>query len=232
MKKSRLVLLLSAVALALVLVALPILGACGGEKAADKTPETTPATKQEAHAAQPLKLGFSICMTGAAAEKGSPMGHGKLDCMKYINEELGGIEGHPIEVRGWRDNHYDAAQAATIVKKFMADGCLFFTTNSSKMMAASMEIANRAGFPGIASFSSPVCTHPPKHIYAQMPDYGDDWAAFAKYYLDNIWKGTGKPKMALHLVNNPTGSGAWDAARAGAEALGIEIIAHHHVSCG
>lgn len=208
MKGRRLALLASVAMLVLIVGGLPVLSGCGGE-----------ATEE-----QPLKLGFSICMTGIAAEKGSPMGHGKLDCIEYINEELGGVNGHPIEVH-WYDNGYDAAQAATIVNKLMDEGCLFFTTNSSAMMTASMEIANRAGFPGIASFSSPACTQPPKHIYAQMPDYGDDWAAFSKYYMENIWEGTGEPKMALHLLNNSTGYGARDAALAGADGLGIEIVA-------
>ena len=209
MKKNRRRLLIGVVTLGLIIAMMPLMSACG--------------TKPPVEGGS-LKLGLSICMTGVAAEKGSPMGHGKLDCIKYINEELGGVEGYPIDAY-WLDNGYDAAKAATIVKKLMDEGCLFFTTNSSKMMGASMEIANRAGFPGIASFSSPVCTHPPKHIYAQMPDYGDDWAAFARYYLDNIWKGSGKPKMALHLLNNPTGAGAKDAARAAADGLGIDIIA-------
>ena len=209
MKNKRRGLVIGIVAMALLVAALPLTGAC-----APKPPAEGGA----------LKLGLSICMTGPAAEKGSPMGHGKLDCIKYINEELGGVEGRLIEVH-WYDNAYDAAKAATIVKRLMDEGCLFFTTNSSKMMAASMEIANRAEFPGLVSFSSPVCTHPPRHIYAQMPDYGDDWGAFARYYMENIWKGSGKPKMALHLLNNPTGYGARDAAKAGAEALGIEIVA-------
>ena len=171
-----------------------------------------------------VKVGFSICYTGVAAEKGRPMGNAKLDCMKYINEELGGVAGHQIEVI-WRDNQYDAAKAATIINELMNAGCLLFTTNSSKMMMASAETANRAEFPGFAVFSAPVLTNPPQHIYAQMPDYGDDWAAFAKYYLDNIWQGTGKPKMALHLLDNTTGSGARDAADALADELGIEIVA-------
>ena len=58
-----------------------------------------------------------------------------------------------------------------------------------------------------------------------MPDYGDDWTAFTQYYLNNIWKGTGKPKMALMVLNNPTGAGAKNAARAMADTLGVEIIA-------
>ena len=194
------------VCLALVIAAIPLLGsACagGGSK---------------------VKVGFSICYTGVAAEKGRPMGNAKLDAMKYINEELGGVAGYEIEVI-WRDNEYDAAKAATIINELINSECLLFTTNASKMMMASAETANRAEFPGFAVFSSPVLTNPPRHIYAQMPDYGDDWAAFARYYLDNIWQGTGKPKMALHLLNNPTGSGARDAANALADELGIDIVA-------
>ena len=194
------------VCLALVIAAIPLLGsACagGGSK---------------------VKVGFSICYTGVAAEKGRPMGNAKLDAIKYINEELGGVAGYQIEVI-WRDNEYDAAKAATIINELINSECLLFTTNASKMMMASAETANRAEFPGFAVFSSPVLTNPPQHIYAQMPDYGDDWAAFARYYLDNIWEGEGKPKMALHLLNNPTGSGARDAANALADELGIDIVA-------
>jgi branched-chain amino acid transport system substrate-binding protein len=173
---------------------------------------------------KPLKIGFSIPMTGPAAEKGAPIGQGELDAVKYINDELGGVDGYKLEAV-WYDTAYDAAKAATIVKKLMDDGCIFFTVVASKDMAASKEIADRAGFPGMVCFSSPALTHPPKHIYAQLPDYGDDWAAFARYYMENIWKGPGKPKMALELLNNPTGYGVRDAARAAAETMGIEIVA-------
>jgi len=203
----KLLMLAGVVSLALIITMIPLLsaGCAGGDE-------------------KSVKVGFSICYTGVAAEKGRPMGNAKLDCMKYINEELGGVAGHQIEVI-WRDNQYDAAKAATIINELINSECLLFTTNSSKMMMASAETANRAEFPGFAVFSAPVLTNPPRHIYAQMPDYGDDWAAFAKYYLDNIWQGTGKPKMALHLLNNTTGSGARDAANALADELGIEIVA-------
>lgn len=171
-----------------------------------------------------LRVGMSIPLTGAAAEKGRPMADGKLDAIKYINEELGGVHGIPIEAV-WRDTQYDSARSANFVNEYIDRSCLFFTTCSSKEMAASMEIANRNNFPGFTNFSSPILIHPPQHIYAQLPDYGDSFAAFAKYYMENIWEGTGKPKVALHLLNNPTGSGAHDAARALTDELGIEIVA-------
>jgi len=194
------------IGLALMLAVMPVLGsACAG-----------PGGKT-------LKIGMSTPSTGKAAEKGSPMGHANLDAIEYINEELGGVAGYKIEVV-WLDNAYDAAKMATNIKRFMDEDCVIFTTASSAMMTACMEIANRAGFPGIASFNAPILHRPPQHIYGQMPDYGDDWVAFAKYYMENVWKGSGKPKMAMHLLNNSTGYGALDASKAAAEELGIEII--------
>ncbi|MCK4274324.1 MAG: ABC transporter substrate-binding protein [Dehalococcoidales bacterium] len=196
------------ICLALIVAALPILSACGEGDKGDKT----------------LKIGITTPTTGPAAEKGAPMGHANLDCIEYINNELGGVEGYQIEVV-WRDNGYDAAKVVTIVKNFMDEGCLMYSTSSSAMMTASMEIANRADFPGLAAFASPIIYRPPQHIYGQMPDYGDDFLVFARYYMDNIWKGSGKPKMALHLLANTTGYGARDAAKAYAADLGIEIVA-------
>ncbi len=196
------------ICMALMIAVLPLLSACGTGGKEGKT----------------LKLGMMTPTTGPAAEKGAPMGDANLDAIKYINEELGGVEGYQIEVL-WLDSKYDAAQVATNVKKFMDEGAIMFTTAASKEMSAAMEIANRAEFPGLVCFNAPILHRPPQHIYGQMTDYGDDWIAFADYYMKNIWKGTGKPKMALHLLNNTTGYGARDAAKASADKLGIEIVA-------
>jgi branched-chain amino acid transport system substrate-binding protein len=206
MKKGKFILV--TVVCLTVLVAL-LVGACG---------QPTPPAQ-----AKPLKVGITTPTTGPAAEKGSPMGHANLDAIEYINKELGGAGGHPIEVL-WLDSKYDATQTVTNVKKFMDDGCIMFATSSSTEMGFVKEIANRAEFPGLACFNSPSLHRPPQHIYGQTPDYGDDWIAFATYYMKNIWKGPGKPKMAMHLLNNLTGYGARDAAKAFADKLGIEIV--------
>ena len=206
MKNKRLLVIAGIVCLTLVLAVIPVLSsACAG--AGGKT----------------IKVGMTTPSTGPAAEKGAPMGHANLDAIEYINKELGGVAGYPIEAV-WLDSKYDATQVVTNVKRFMDQDCVLFATASSKEMSAAMEIANRAGFPGIVCFNAPILHRPPQHIYGQLPDYGDDWIAFARYYMENIWKGPGKPKMALHLLNNTTGYGARDAAKAAAESLGIDII--------
>lgn len=206
MKKLRIILSL----LISIVILATMLGAC-----TSTTEETEKA---------PFKIGMTNPVTGVAAEKGAPMAAGNADAIEYINNELGGIDGHKIEVLSL-DTGYDAAKAVTEVKRFIDEGYLFFTEASSGMMTAMAETANRAEFPGIVAFSAPNLTQPPQHIYGQTPDYGDDWVAFATYYLDNIWKGTGKPKMALHILNNSTGAGAKKAAEAKAEEMGIELVA-------
>ena len=193
--------------LALIVAVLPFAGACA--------PKAKPG--------QVLKVGMMNPTTGPAAEKGSVMTHANLDAIKYINDELGGAGGYPIEVLPL-DSTYDATKAVTIVKTFMDEGCLLFTTASSKEMSAAMTSANEAGFPGISCFSAPSLYRPPQHIYGQTPDYGDDALAFANFYMKNIWKGEGKPKFALHLLNNTTGYGARDAFKAKADELGIEVV--------
>ena len=193
--------------LALIVAMLPFAGACA--------PKAKPG--------QVLKIGMMNPTTGPAAEKGSVMTHANLDAIKYINDELGGAGGYHIEVLSL-DSTYDATKAVTIVKTFMDGGCLLFTTASSKEMSAAMTSANESGFPGISCFSSPSLYRPPQHIYGQTPDYGDDALAFANFYMKNIWKGEGKPKFALHMLNNPTGYGARDAFKAKADELGIEVV--------
>jgi len=205
--QKKLILVMSVV-LGLVLLALPALTACG----------------TKAQPGQVLKIGMMTPSTGPVPEKGVPGQHGIQDAVEYINKELNGAGGYPMQV-SWRDSAYDMAKVGTIVQDFMNEGDLLFTTHSSSEMKAAQGKANEAGFPGIATFISTMNLHPAAHIYGPTPDYGDDWVALAKYYKDNIWEGTGNPKMALHLLGGTVGQGTLDGAQAKAAELGIDLVA-------
>jgi branched-chain amino acid transport system substrate-binding protein len=190
------------------LSSVPLLSSCG--------PKAKPGQK--------LRVGLMSPSTGPVPEKGIPARDGFLDGFAYINAEKNGVNGYQIEPI-YRDSGYDMNKVVTIVNEFLDLGCLLFVTHSSTEMNAAKAIANPEEFPGIATFTSQTNYHPPLHIYGQMPDYGDDWVAFARYYKDNVWKGSGKPKMALHLLNNATGKGAQYGADAMAASIGIDIVA-------
>jgi len=208
MKKGLAKVLMICLCAVLVLCMLPVLTACGGSGSSS---------------AKVLKIGMILPATGPAAEKGKPGGDAVKDAMEYINKELDGAGGYDIQI-SWRDSGYDAAKVATIVNEFINEGDLLFTAMSSKEMTAAQEIANRAGLPGIVTFAAPNNYNPPAHIYAHSPDYGDDWVAFTTYYLQNIWKGSGKPKMALLILNNTTGYSVKDVAAAKAAGMNVEIV--------
>lgn len=174
-------------------------------------------------AGKELKLGAIMPVTGPAAEKGKPGIDALLDVIEYINKEKGGAGGYQIKL-DWKDSAYNAANVNTIVTDYTNSGVLMFAAMSSFEMTNAKGIANKAGLPGLAVFTAASLYNPPEHIYGQMPEYGDDWVAFANYYMQNIWKGSGKPKMALHLLNNTTGSSVKDVAKAKAEAMGIDIV--------
>jgi branched-chain amino acid transport system substrate-binding protein len=129
---------------------------------------------------QTLKVGLMTPSTGPVPEKGIPGRDGLLDCFSYINTEKGGVNGYQIEPV-YRDSQYSAQIVPNLVNEFMDKGCLMFMTHSSTEMNYAMAIANPAEFPGMAAFTSQTNYHPPRHIYGQMPDYGDDWVAFAQY---------------------------------------------------
>jgi branched-chain amino acid transport system substrate-binding protein len=235
MKKGHPKILLLVLSVILVLAILPFT-ACSSDPqtstgatsttstAISTTTQSTSSTTTNSTAGKVLKVGMILPATGAAAEKGKPGGDAVKDAMEYINKELNGANGYQIQI-SWRDSQYQADVVATIVKDFMNEGDLMFTTMSSTEMTAALAIANRAAFPGLVTFAAPSNITPPAHIYAHSPDYGDDWVAFVDYYMKNIWKGTGKPKMALCILNNTTGTSVKDVANAKAAGMGIDVVA-------
>ncbi|HSW58545.1 MAG TPA: ABC transporter substrate-binding protein [Dehalococcoidales bacterium] len=196
-----------------------LLAGCASNTATTSNPQNTTDSK----AGKELKIGAIMPVTGPAAEKGKPGIDALLDSIEYVNKELGGADGYQIKL-DWKDSAYNAANVTTIITDFTNSGVLMFTAMSSFEMTNAMGISNKAGLPGLAIFTSPNLYNPPVHIYGQVPDYADSWVAFANYYMKNIWKGTGKPKMALHLLNNPTGTSVKDAAVVKAAGMGIDLV--------
>ena len=185
------------------------------------SPPPKPTPKPEE---QPITWGAEACWTGIAAEKCNPMERGAEMAIKYVNEEKGGILGHPIKVKAL-DSGYDSSKMVTLIKRWIDEGQPLFTTHSSKMMETAMGISNRVGMPGIVDFASVRCIHPPKHVYTTGPDYGDQLLGFLNWFKANVWKETRPPRVALHGLNNPTGYGPKMALELMADKIGVEFVA-------
>ena len=117
MKTKKLTLIMSIV-LAAILLATPLLTSCGS------TSTTTTTTTKTATLA-PLKIGMMTPSTGPVPEKGIPAQDAIQDAFQYINNELGGAEGHPISV-DWQDSAYDMSKVVTIEQAYMNEGDILF----------------------------------------------------------------------------------------------------------
>ncbi len=235
------------VLLALVVAAMPFAAACA-KKAASPTPAPAPAPKPSPTPApapapapkpsptpapapkpapkaaeQPITWGAEACWTGIPAEKCNPMERGEESAIRYINEEKGGILGHPIKVKAL-DSGYDTAKMVTLIKRWIDEGQPLFATHSSAMMMAAQGIANRVGMPGVVDFGSLKNIFPPKHIYTHGPPYGDQDLAFLKWYKETHWKEARPMRVALHGLNNPTGYGPKMAFEIGCKGIGVDYV--------
>ncbi len=193
---------------------------------------TVSACHPVAQPGQVLKIGMTVLtipgiqpgVTTPESKANTPQTHGILDAIKYINTELDGAWGYPIEVVVAEES-FDPAVMSKVIDMFMNEGCLMFSTSSAVAMSAAMQKANQAKFPGLSFGSFPALYRPPQHIYVQRPDFGDAWVAFTKYYKENIWKEKRPLRIALHVLDTKVGLAVRDAAWAMFEELGVEIVA-------
>jgi len=168
-----------------------------------------------------LSIGCLAPITGPAAGKGEPMFHGEQDYFRYVNRS-GGIGDYAVYATFY-DDEYNDTLASQYYEEAVADGALVVTAMSSKITAALCCLYDADGMPFLHAFSAPFCLHPPGHAYATLPTYGDGLAAFMQW-LESTG---GTPcTLALYGLNNPTGEGASDAARALAESLDIEVVGY------
>jgi hypothetical protein len=84
--KNKSIIFIIAVCL-LIIVALPLVSACNSGGTATKTGT--------------LKVGIMTPTTGVAASKGVPLRDGNLDCIDYINNELGALTVIKSRQRTW-----------------------------------------------------------------------------------------------------------------------------------
>ncbi|MDH5696468.1 MAG: ABC transporter substrate-binding protein [Dehalococcoidia bacterium] len=224
MKGKRFLMAIGVLFLALIVAALPFVSACAPPpEAAPEAPEAEEAPPAPKPEEQPLLIAMNNPLTGPAAELGIPHQYGTLDGFRYVNEVLGGVNGHPIEVI-WHDNAYDTGKAIDIYKSDVASGALLEINCASHTSLPVKELAERDKFPVLTHQVSPGCLHPPGHLYGFSIDHGDSFAGFLSWVAQN-WKEERAPRVAMHGLDNPTGWGAVDAGKAVAEDLGIDIVA-------
>lgn len=180
-------------------------------------------------------------MTGALASAAEPLSVGVLDYLKYVNDELGGVEyrdpqtGKADRVRldlMWEDSGYNAARALSIYKRQAAAGAIMMHLTAGSMVEATLASINSDYMPVVYAVPASPLAIGSKPIYtlAEESNYADLDGAFLDWVKAN-WTQSRPPKVALFHVESPMARGiitrpdlAQYAAKIGVDLLPVEWL--------
>jgi branched-chain amino acid transport system substrate-binding protein len=175
-------------------------------------------------AAESIKVGAAINLTGPASSWGQFHAKGQQDYFRYVNEVKGGVAGRKIEII-LVDTGYKVPEAVAAVRKFADQNKvdMIATWGAGEGLAAKPIIQNYR-IPTINySTSWEILEAPIGYMYLPFGSYRLDCYAILDY-IKTIHKGKGKPKVALLTYNNAYGRSIHKPSKEYAAKNNIEIV--------
>ena len=170
--------------------------------------------KEEPTVKGELVFGLITDYTGPLAGTGKLYTQGEMDAIKYYNEELGGVAPgvtiKPIVI----DGSYDVAKERSAMTKLITvDEAVFVGVVGSASVPALIEVANPAEVVWSASSEPVALFNKPfedNYFIGVVPMWGDFGVAGLEWWVDNKWKKSEPPKVALCALDNQAG---WSLAK-------------------
>jgi len=183
--------------LLMVLLALPVMAACGDEE------ETTTTAY----------VGGTFALTGAYAEDCAAVLAGFEDYVKYVNDNKvvapwyadKAIPANLTFELKWGDDALAPDKALTIYEDQKSQGMLVnrITGSPEGMALKDLLIADNIG--ATSQSMSPAYLVPPGNIFTTAPIYTDQMAAIANWFLKNWTDTTRKPRVAYLTADSTLG---------------------------
>ena len=178
-----------------------------------------------AMAAEPIRIGAAINLTGPASTWGQYHAKGTQDYLRYVNEVKGGVKGRPIELV-LVDTGYKVPEAVAAVKKFaIQDKVDMIATWGAGEGLAAKPLIQGYKIPTINySTSWELLEKPVDYMYLPFGSYRLDCAAILEY-IKSIHKGKEPPKVGLLTYNNAYGRSIHKPSQEYAKANNINLVA-------
>lgn len=176
-------------------------------------------------AAEPIRVGAVINLTGPASTWGQYHAKGHQDYFRYVNEKKGGVAGREIKLTVV-DHAYKVDEGLKLVKKFCAqDKMDMIATWDAGTGMAVKPIVQKYKTPCINySTYQGILTPPVDYMYLPFGSYVLDSQAVLEY-IKAIHKGKGAPKVGLLTYNNPYGKSIHEPCKEYAAKIGVDIVA-------
>ena len=221
--------------LVIVLLALPVLAACGTDATESSTtappettatttpptttgggtPDTTAATTPPTTVGEPMTLyvGGTFALTGAYAEDCAAVLAGMEDYVKYVNDNKIIAPWYTDRVipanltfeLKWGDDALAPDKALTIYEEQKAAGMLVNRITGSPEGMAMKDLLIADNIGATSQSMSPAYLVPPGNIFTTAPIYTDQMAAIGQWFLEGWKDTTKKPRVALLTADSTLG---------------------------
>ena len=204
----------------------------------------TPTGTSTDEKAKQARIGLAVPLTGAAATSGSAMTEGTMIWLKYVNDELGGVEyldpvsGETEKIRldvlvG--DSQYSAARTVAVYKQQQGAGviAMIIAGNTTLESVASMAIRDRVALVAQGGgFSKGLLEREPMYWTMAAAETAT-YSVPAMQFIRDIWGETRNPRLAIMIAETPASRAAFTdevqeqllprySAEIGVDIIGVE----------
>jgi branched-chain amino acid transport system substrate-binding protein len=216
--------------LVIVLLALPLMAACGGDDTETTTTagstdttegtdttggsDTTASDSTETTVGEPLTLyvGGTFALTGAYAEDSAAILAGFQDYVAWVNDNKIIAPWYPEKTIPanitfellWGDDALAPDKTLTIYDDFKSKGLLVQRVSGTPegMALKDLLVADKIG--ATSQASSPASLQPPGNLFMYGPIYSDQMAAAAEWFMEN-WTESRAPRVAYLTADSALG---------------------------
>lgn len=173
-------------------------------------------------AAEEVKIGAVINLTGPISSWGKYHAKGIQDYIRWVNEVQGGVAGAKINMT-MADHGYKVAEGIKLVKKFCEDDNVMVTTWDTGLGIQVKPVIKSYKVPTINFSTGQEILKPPiDYMYLPFGTYVLDSYAILEY-IKAIHKGKDKPKVGLLTLDNAYGRSVHEPSKQFAEKHGLQI---------
>jgi branched-chain amino acid transport system substrate-binding protein len=177
-----------------------------------------------------IAIGHLPHFTGAYGATQAPFAAAQEDAIEWANS-VNYVKGATLKLV-WVDGGTDPAKSLAGFKKMAAGKPkpVVIIGESTGIGTALVKMHAKAKIPDMEGGMSLAMIDPPSWTFCHPPPYVNQFGAWVDYYLEHIWKGSGKPKFAWLTWDNPFGrSPMTKEADLYLESKGIEIVAREFI---
>ncbi|OHV48331.1 ABC transporter substrate-binding protein [Pseudofrankia sp. BMG5.36] len=144
-----------------------LLAACGGSD--DSKGPAASETTAPAPTGSPINIGVIGSLTGAQASSSSQGATVGPAWERYVNEQLGGINGHPVKILV-EDDKGDPAQAQAAAKRLIDDKAVAIVVSSDNEVSAFADAVIAAGIPLVSGAANATDWYTKAGMYPTVTD--------------------------------------------------------------